>query len=282
MGKVFSKKIKTTTNKNRKFGLIVLTLSLFVVAVLVFGVMTRVANQQVDIVAAKAGEGNRLAGKTLLTEDTVQPKPVLKENLTDKMIKWEDRDKYLNKLYLDIPVRDGDPIYTDIISKERLVPGQWLEQIKDGNVAITVPYSYQAAGGKLLMPGDRIIYSSGIEDPNTKEVNVQVLLDNVVVKDMLNKEGESIYDKYRELALLDEASKEKLQKSEDFREFITPISLMVEVPKPQYINYAKFNFESKVKPTIGILQRVQLDNEQLVIYSTIKQFLDIDAAAPTN
>lgn len=267
-------KLKSNAQQRAIFWLVLA--GVIIMAVIGLKLWYSMQNQSVEVATVKAA-GDRLPGKTPISPDVVEKGYVSSKDFKQGMIKWDTLQKkpeaYTSR-FTDIPLRDGAILFEDDLTGEKLVPGEWLENITDGTVALTVPYDYLTAGGKLLIPGDSINYQIGMEDAGTGQYISPFMLEGLVVKDMLNGDGESIYDKYREVAMQDETTKEQLQKSQDFRKYITPKSLMLAVTKQQAFEYGKYNFQGKVKTTITINKRTARTADQEILYSTISQFLN--------
>ena len=140
------------------------------------------------------------------------------------IVLWEDRQRVINT-FASYYLRQDAPIYWDSLSKETPKKYSYLYKM-DGEFAELVVDADQF--GEILVPGDHInVRASYTEQvytlPNEKDFMMQQqtgvqaqtsvtrrvkLFNNVVVLDMLNSSGESIFDLYYKLlALLSQNSK---------------------------------------------------------------------------
>lgn len=157
-----------------------------------------------------------------------------------------DMDTIADKAYASYFLRHGTPIYWDSLSKETPKKYSYLYKM-DGELL----YVDIDAGefGRMLVPGDhinvRISYEEELYKLNTVEeytamkesgvspqttANVQSkLFNDVSVMDILNKDGESIFDLYYELLALPKAQQQKMIDSEDFLKRVEPVKILLQV-----------------------------------------------------
>ena len=89
-----------------------------------------------------------------------------------------------------------------------------------------------------------------------------ILFDSIVVKDMLNANGHSIYEVYKEVMKLSEEKKQEVMKSKDFLKNIQPKALLLAGSREQMNDYAQFKSLDSKLFLITLLSRV---NSQVIL-----------------
>jgi len=87
-----------------------------------------------------------------------------------------------------------------------------------------------------------IYYTSAKKD---KIEVTQILFNSIVVADMLNGKGHSIYEVYREVLRYPESERQRLLKSNDFMSNIVPKSLALAATPAEVDNYMQYKSTSK-------------------------------------
>lgn len=273
------KNIKPGSNLPKK--IIAVLVSVFVV-IAAFTYLNNVnsdAKELVEIVVIKPQDG--IPANTLITEGIVEKGKILKSDFKDGMVTYDKVKEVLNK-YSSYFLRHDTPLYFDQLTEAKPLRNEWMYKLSDKTEVLTVPYDYDKCGGDVLMPGDyvkvRVTYEEAKEDPlaasqnpysgtesvGKKDMKTDVLFDKILVKDMLNSKGHSIYEVYKEVKKLSEEKKQAAMTSKDFMQSVLAKSLVFEATPEQVNKYAQSNISSSTF-TFTILSRKGNDNliEQL-------------------
>lgn len=169
------------------------------------------------------------------------------------IILWEDRQKVVNA-YASYYIRQGTPLYWDGLSKETPKAYSYLYKM-DGEL-LKIDLDAEEFG-KMLVPGDKInvraTYSEseytlpsekdfmlqqqmGIQPETTVDKNVK-LFNNVVVLDILNSKGESIFDIYYRLLALPKGRQQEAIATPEFQEQVQPSEILLNVTPEEADRY---------------------------------------------
>jgi hypothetical protein len=265
--------IKPGSNLPKK--IIAVLVSVFVV-IAAFTYLNNVnsdAKEIVEIVVVKPKDG--IPAKTLITEALVEKGKILKSDFKDGMVTYDKVNEVLNK-YSSYFLRYDTPVYFDQLTETKPLRNEWMYNLSDKTEVLTIPYDYDKCGGDVLMPGDyvkvRVTYevdggeSSAIgQNPYSlsgkNNYRTEVLFDKILVKDMLNSKGHSIYEVYKEVKKLSEEKKQAAMTSKDFMQSVLAKSLVFEATPEQVDRYAQSNTSSATF-TFTILSRK--GNENLI------------------
>lgn len=266
--------IKPGSNLPKK--IIAVLVSVFVV-IAAFTYLNNVnsdAKEIVEIVVVKPKDG--IPAKTLITEALVEKGKILKSDFKDGMVTYDKVNEVLNK-YSSYFLRYDTPVYFDQLTETKPLRNEWMYNLSDKTEVLTVPYDYDKCGGDVLMPGDyvkvRVTYEVDMEDASAigqnpyslsgssgkKNMRTEVLFDKILVKDMLNSKGHSIYEVYKEVKKLSEEKKQAAMTSKDFMQSVLAKSLVFEATPEQVDRYALSNTSSSTF-TFTILSRKGNEN----------------------
>lgn len=266
--------IKPGSNLPKK--IIAVLVSVFVV-IAAFTYLNNVnsdAKEIVEIVVVKPKDG--IPTKTLITEALVEKGKILKSDFKDGMVTYDKVNEVLNK-YSSYFLRYDTPVYFDQLTETKPLRNEWMYNLSDETEVLTVPYDYDKCGGDVLMPGDyvkvRVTYEEDMEDPSAigqnpyslsgssgkKNMKTEVLFDKILVKDMLNSKGHSIYEVYKEVKKLSEEKKQAAMTSKDFMQSVLAKALVFEATPEQVDKYALSNTNSSTF-TFTILSRKGNEN----------------------
>ena len=234
------------TSNGKRVAVKILTVALSLGVLFFTFVYLRNANSAaldtVDIVRVK----KELPAGTALTIGDLEKYAIIKKEYDkDNMILYEDseyvediiRDKFTS-YYL----RQATPLYYDQLTEKRPPRDLTLERLPEGYELTTVPYNYMEAGGNRLLPGDLIRmrvsfevdavpqddydYDSGSYYQWTRKIiRTDTVFDSIAVVDMLNKNGDSIYNIYLEIMRLNERERQEILRSKDFLTSVKPVAL---------------------------------------------------------
>lgn len=262
--KVNKENVKKNANKKlSKTARISIALSLVVVVVLGLNFYSSMAlKQNVSIVKLKSAvpqdgivnQDNFVKDTMLKTEYERQGVYTLSDGTKRRsIVLWADRGRIQNA-YASYYVRQGTPLYWDSLSKETPKKYAYLYKMDGELLKIDID-----AGefGKMLVPGDKInVRASFTENQFTlpsehdfvlqQQMGVQqqtsstkneLLFNNVTVLDILNNQGDSIFDIYYRLLALPKAEQQKTVDSQDFQKQVEPKEILLNVTPEEADHY---------------------------------------------
>lgn len=176
------------------------------------------------------------------------------------IVLWEDRRR-ITEAYASYYVRQDTPLYWDSLSKESPKQYSYLYKM-DGELA-KVDLDAQEFG-KMLVPGDKINVRASYEEqsfvlPTEKEFMMQqqtgiqaqttikrqvMLFNSATVLDMLNQNGESIFDLYYQLLALPKAEQNKQVASDEFKERVKASKILLNVTAEEADRYQEIQSQS--------------------------------------
>jgi len=234
------------TSNGKRIAVKILTVSLSLGVLFFTFVYMRNTNSAaldtVDIVRVKK---ELPAGTAISMGDLEKYAIIKKEYDKDNMILFEDSDfveDVIRDKFTSYYLRQETPLYYDQLTEKRPPRDLTLERLPEGYELTTVPYNYMEAGGNRLLPGDLIRmrvsfevdavpqddydYDSGSYYQWTRKViRTDTVFDSIAVVDMLNKNGDSIYNIYLEIMRLNERERQEILRSKDFLTSVKPVAL---------------------------------------------------------
>lgn len=176
------------------------------------------------------------------------------------IVLWDDRER-IKLAYASYYVRQGTPLYWDALSKETPKKYSYLYKMDGELLKIKVDAK---EFGRMLVPGDKInvrtTYTEneyvlpneqdfmlqqqmGIQ-PETNVTKTEKLFNSVVVLDLLNSKGESIFDIYYRLLALPKQQQTELMKDDEFMNTVQPIEVLVNVTPEEADRYMEVTNKS--------------------------------------
>lgn len=256
-------KSKSSSAKFSKTSKVVLGLILVVAVVLALNIISSFSlRQTVDIVKLKSAvpQDGRITADNLVKDTMIKSEyeKVGIYTMSDgskkrAIILWEDKDRILNA-YASYYIRQGTPVYWDSLSKE--TPKQFSYLYKMDGELLKLDIKADQFG-EMLVPGDKInvraayteqIYTlpdeqsyllqqqTGIE-PQTSITKQILLFNNTTVLDILNGQGESIYDIYYNLLALPKSKQLEALGSDEFQDKVKPSQILLNVTPEEADNY---------------------------------------------
>ena len=169
------------------------------------------------------------------------------------VVLWEDRNQ-INNTYASYYIRQGTPIYWDSIGSESPKQYSYLYNMDGELLKVSLDAN---TFGEMLVPGDHInvraAYSEPVYTLPTEEeyllqeklgINLQtnvsrqiLLFNNVAILDMLNGNGESIFDMYYQLLALPKNQQEELINSDEFQASVQPYEILLNVTPEEADRY---------------------------------------------
>lgn len=260
--KVKKEKLKNVSN-NAKRNNVILVLALVIVGVLVANVITSAdMRETVDIVSMMSA----VPQDGIIKLDNMQKVSMNKAEYERQgivtlldgtqrkaIVLWSEREQ-INNTYASYYIRENTPIYWDSIGNETPKQYSYLYNM-DGEL---LKISMNAATfGQMIVPGDHInvraayteqVYTLPTEEefllqqqtgiqPQTAVKRQILLFNNVAILDMLNANGESIFDKYYELLSLPKDEQLEMVQSEEFITAVQPAEILLNVTPEEADRY---------------------------------------------
>jgi len=187
-----------------------------------------------------------------------------------QIVLWEDRHRIQNA-YAAYYIRQDTPLYWDSLTKE--TPKKYSYLYKMDGELLKVNLDAKEFG-RMLVPGDKInvrvtytdtVYTlpterefmiqqqTGIQ-PQTTVTRNELLFNSVTVLDILNAQGESIFDIYYQLLALPRAEQLRIIESSDFQKQVEPSQILLNVTPEEVDRYVRISGKSP-KFTMTLLPR---------------------------
>ena len=264
-------KTKQKNKAKAKVRLLGVVLALVIVAVVI--IFTAVASSEtrktIQVMRVKGGSG--LSANGLITEELVEPYNMYYKEFAQygtfkssdgttrsSIIRWDDRDSVIGKRYAAYYMREGTVVFWDATLVDQTRKNSYLYSIKGELLNIQMETTDDF--GDMVVPGDKLnircaytkdVYDLPTEekfklsmtantelDPVTQEV-IEPLFEEVQILDMLNSNGQSIFDIYYDyISMTKEQQQEKLMDSE-FLSSVKPRSILLEVTAEEAEHYMK-------------------------------------------
>lgn len=218
--------------------------------------------QTVDVVKLKAPvpqdgvitEDNMVKDKMLKAEYEKQGLMKFSDGSEKRQIVlWEDREK-IKGAYASYYVRENAPVYWDSLTKDTPKKYAYLYNMDGELLRLDIDATQF---GEMLVPGDKInvrvsyndtLYTlpdeeqyaiqqqTGLEMETTIPVQ-EMLFSSATVLDMLNGEGQSIFDIYYDLLSMPKAKQQEQMESEEFKTLVTPTKILLNVTPEEADRY---------------------------------------------
>ena len=169
------------------------------------------------------------------------------------IILWEDRER-VTDAYASYYIRQDTPLYWDGLSKETTKSYSYLYKMDGELLKLELDAD---EFGTMLVPGDKINVRASYNEneyvlPNESEFTMQqemgisaeksvnkniMLFNSVVVLDILNNKGDSIFDIYYKLLAMPKTQQLNTLASEDFQEQVEPKEILLNVTPEEATKY---------------------------------------------
>jgi hypothetical protein len=249
------KKTKTTDGKKLVLKIIAVVISILVLALtfLYLNNADRAARDTVRIVRVRRA----LPAYSVITRDDVEGYDLIRaEYDRNSMILFEDVEDVVYEKYAAYYIRESTILYIDQLTDTRPLRNEWLYTLMEDEEVFTIPYNYMEAGGNILLPGDTVRvrvhfeereesardafdFSTSYQTTN-RIIRTDIVFDSIVVKDMLNSNGQSIYEIYREVMRLNDSQRREVMQSSQFQSSIRPRSLVLAGMPEDITRYAAY------------------------------------------
>lgn len=273
-------KVKTSTAsraKSRLVGIFIALATVVIVCVLV-AISASETRKTVSVVRLK----DDVAANAMITEDMIEEYPMYYKEFAQygtiefsdgtkkqSIVSWDDRSHIVGQRYASYFMRGGTVLFWDSTMQEQTKKNSYLYSM-DGellNIKMTTTDDF---GGQMVVPGDvlniRATYDvvstelpivgkddeANLRNQTSDENNsststvTDMLFSEVTVLDMLNSEGDSIFDIYYDFISRSKAEQDTLINSDDFLSSITPSSILIQATAEEADRFA---IMSKKSPT---------------------------------
>lgn len=270
------KNIKPGSNLPKKIVAVIVSALVVIASFSYLNSVNSDAKEFVEIVVIKPAEG--IPAKRLITDSLIKKGKILKTDFRDGMVTYDKVDEVVKK-YSVYFLRYDTPLYFDQLTDDVALRHEWLYELPKESEALTMPYDYDKCAGEILKPGDYVRVRVTVEETKSssepdlgqvpygntaltgdRSFMTEILFDRILVKDMLNSKGQSIYEYQEEIKGLGEAEKQKAMESKEFIQSVMAKSLVFEATPEQVDRYTKFNLSGDF--TFTILSR--RDNKNLI------------------
>lgn len=247
----------TARARNRLIGIIT-ALAVIVIICILTAISTAEAKKTITVCRIK--QDAPLSANAMIKESMIEPYEMyykeFKQYGTVKfsdgstrstIIRWSDRDLVTDKRYAAYYMRQGTVLFWDATLKDQTRKNSYLYSM-DGellNIKMTTTDDF----GDMVVPGDSLNIRASYDkvnydlpseeqymlsektgasnEPITMKV-VEPLFSEVQVLDMLNSDGESIFDIYYEYISMSKAQQAEALASEEFLSSVEPESILLE------------------------------------------------------
>lgn len=252
--KIKKEKVKNVSKYSKTVNIILLLVCVVIGVITINIFSSRTLRDTVEVVKLTSGipqEG--IITEDLMYKDTMQKGEYEKQGIVSlsdgskkrSIVLWEDRGKIVNA-FASYYIRENTPVYWDAIGKETPKQYSYLYKMDGELLKLNLPANQF---GEMLVPGDRInvraayqeqIYTlptesefmmqqqTGIQPQTTVKRQIK-LFNNVAVLDILNGNGESIFDIYYNLLAMPKNQQAKIAASDEFRQTVVPAQILLNV-----------------------------------------------------
>lgn len=175
-------------------------------------------------------------------------------------LKWEDREEAIN-LYSKVQVREGGYLYKGDTMDYKPLKNEWISEMMENKVAVKIPYDQSF--GNLIVPGDRfkvwVTWKEEIQGVGAVQQE-EILSEDLLITDILNPSGYSVYDVYMDLNDLTISERDALLKDESFLSDTVPTSLLCVIgDQEEFERYTKLMGKGGAKFVFGLRSRATED-----------------------
>ena len=224
---------------------------------------------------------NEIYPNQLITKDNLDKYDMVRreyDNAGTKFLLWSEVDECDNK-YSSVYVRKNGYIVKGDYLDYKPIKNPWMHEADNSELFVMLKYDRSDAFGNILTPGDRVKVNISYNMSETQQddmfagvsskTKVETLFEDIMIIDLMNSRGNSIYDYYTDILNLPLAEREKLLRDETFLSDVSPVSMILKIEKDsEFYQYSKVKNLQGIKYTIGLHPRKEGD-------IIIDQFKDI-------
>lgn len=279
--RVTKSKVKYRNNKLKNYGIYLVVVVMFLIGFM--GVLGYVNKYKKEVTLLSFNQP--IASGMLVEESFMSPLVQAEKNYQDGMILWKDREEFIGK-YSAHYIRNSTPTYQDMYVDEQPLKTPYLYNLEPDQELLTFPYDISTAGGRLVVPGDRLRVrgsyaikvspsEEGIVDKVEERSVAETIFDVVEVQDLLNGSNESIVDIINKANRLSQKEKEDLMSTSEFIDSVTPRAILMVANNEEIDNYVEFEANENPKYTITMLSRnEELQTDELYTGNSLWNLLD--------
>ena len=257
-----------TRARNRIFGiLIAICLIVFVCVMTAIGS----AESKKTISVVKLKEDTPIKANSLVTEDMIEKYDMYYKEfeqygtirfsdgtVRSSIVKWDDRNLVVGQRYAAYYLREDTVLFWNSTIKEQSKKNSYLYTMSGEllNIQMNTVQDF----GDMVVPGDslnnRALFNATVYDLPTEaqykltdsvggvtagvemEMN-ELLFSEVTILDMLNSQGNSIFDIYYEYISMSKAQQKECLENDEFLESVQPQSILLEVTAEEVERYMK-------------------------------------------
>ena len=260
--KIKKDKIRNATKANRNRGILITIVFALILCSIAIAIHYTNEGKMVEVVTLKSS----VPQDGIITEDNLLMKQMSANdyltfgsyNTSDNKVRttiilWEDRSKVFNT-YASYYIKAGTPLYWDAVGNETPKQFSYLYSMDGELLKISIDAK---TFGQMLVPGDHINVRAAYTETvttlptydefylqqqmgltNQTQVDRQIMLfNNVAILDMLNGQGESIFDLYYELLALPKDKQTEMINSADFVNRVEPSEILLNVTPEEADRY---------------------------------------------
>lgn len=247
----------TSRAKNRVLGIII-ALGVIIFICIITAISAAENKKTVAVVRVK--QDAAISSNALITEDMIESYDMYYKEFDQYgtmdfsdgskrsvIVRWSDRDLVVGSRYAAYYLRQGTILFWDQTIKQQTKKNSYLYSM-DGEL-LNIQMEPTTDFGDMVVPGDSLNirvsypkinydlpseeqYQLTLEQGNstqTAETQVtELLFSEVQILDMLNAEGNSIFDIYYDYISASKSKQDEALNSDEFLESITPASILIE------------------------------------------------------
>lgn len=251
------KEQSTTQSKNKILGCI-LALGVVIFIVIITAISSAENRKTVTVVRLK--EDSPISANALITEDMVEAYDMYYKEFDQYgtmdfsdgvkrsiIVRWSDRDLVIGQRYAAYYLRQGTVLFWDQTIQQQTKKNSYLYSM-DGEL-LNIKMEPTEDFGDMVVPGDalnircsyakvnydlpseeqyQLTTDAGSELSQITTQQTELLFSGVKVLDMLNSEGNSIFDIYYDYISASKDAQEEALSNEDFLASIQPESILIE------------------------------------------------------
>ena len=257
----------TNKAKNRILGIIVA-----IVIIIIITIITAIssAENRKTISVVRIKQDTPIAANALITGDNVEQYDMyykefknygtitLSDGSTESaIVKWDEKDYLIGKRYAAYYLRGGTVMFWDSTLKDQTRRNSYLYSMSGELLNIQMDTTNDF--GDMVVPGDSLniratynevnydlpeeeayklsISEGTATDAGITETKTELMFSEVKILDMLNGQGESIFDIYYEYISMSKAEQETALENDAFLDTVKPSSILLEVTAEEVERY---------------------------------------------
>lgn len=251
-------KVKTSTAARAKSRLVGIFIAVVTVVVVCVAVSISASETRKTISVVRLKEA--VSANAMITEDMIEEYQMYYKEFEQygvvtfndgtkkqSIVAWDDRDQVVGNRYAAYYMRGQTVLFWDATVKEQTKKNSYLYSM-DGEL-LNIQMNTEDFGD-MVVPGDtlniRVSYEATVYDLPSEEAyqlsaenggssepvtltKTEMLFSEVTVLDMLNKDGNSIFDIYYDYISKSKSAQSELLKNDEFLSSIEPDTILLEV-----------------------------------------------------